>query len=65
MFAALGRQQREQQYDKYINRFGPGAVIYWFGFVEDLAREETELLLLDSLPHDIVQLPRLQVSTHD
>lgn len=48
------------QYDKYINRYGPGAVIYWFGFVE-AAGAESDLLLLDRFPRDIVQLPRLAI----
>ena len=58
---ALCRQQRELQYDKYINRYGPGAVIYWFGFVEEVAATEHDLMLLDSFPRDIVQLRRLPV----
>lgn len=55
------REMSELQYNKYTNRFGPGAVIYWFGFVEELAMEETDTLLLDSFPRDIVQLPRLEL----
>jgi hypothetical protein len=55
------RQQRELQYEKYINRYGPGAIIYWYGFVEEIAATEHDLLLLSSFPMDIVQLRRLPV----
>lgn len=30
-------QQMEGQYATYVNRYGPGCVIYWFGFISDLA----------------------------
>jgi len=30
-------QQMEGQYATYLNRYGPGCVIYWFGFIADLA----------------------------
>ena len=30
-------QQMEGQYATYVNRYGPGCVIYWFGFIADLA----------------------------
>lgn len=52
----------EQQYQKYIDRFGPGAVIYWFGYVEELQAEgPRKLLLLESFPHpsEISILPSL------
>ena len=46
---------------KYVNRFGPGAVIYWFGFVEDLADMDPDILLLERFPspEEILQLRRL------
>lgn len=55
--------QREAQFLKYVNRFGPGAVIYWFGFVEDLADTDADILLLERFPlaNQILQLHRLPV----
>eukprot|EP00884_Botryococcus_braunii_P014913 jgi/Botrbrau1/23422/Bobra.0051s0065.2 len=58
----LHDQQMEQQYRKYIDRFGPGAVIYWFGYVLELQTEGPEdLLLLDSfpLPSEVLRLPSM------
>ncbi|GBF92890.1 hypothetical protein Rsub_05726 [Raphidocelis subcapitata] len=34
----LHAQALEGQYRTYLNRYGSGAVIYWFGFVRDLAQ---------------------------
>jgi hypothetical protein len=39
----------EEQYSTYINRYGPGAVIYWAGYVEGLTGPP-EVLLLDAFP---------------
>nr|CAG4647241.1 EOG090X0A0V [Megafenestra aurita]SVE92528.1 EOG090X0A0V [Megafenestra aurita] len=40
----------------YWNRFGPGLVIYWFGFVEDLEKnhQNRTILIRDSLPRNMV-----------
>lgn len=32
------RQQTAEQYERYVNRFGPGLVIYWHGYIADLNR---------------------------
>ncbi|KAI3438921.1 hypothetical protein D9Q98_001335 [Chlorella vulgaris] len=34
----LHRQQTAEQYERYVNRFGPGLVIYWHGYIADLNR---------------------------
>lgn len=56
------KNQAEQQFQRYVNRFGPGMVIYWFGFVDEL-NNHTDVLLLDSFPskNEIYCLPSLSV----
>ncbi|KAJ7402716.1 hypothetical protein BTVI_83847 [Pitangus sulphuratus] len=40
-----------------IRRFGPGLVIYWYGFIEELdCHRERGILLKDCFPTDIVTL---------
>ena len=65
----LGLPCREQalgQYQKYVNRFGPGLVIYWHGFIRDLSQLQggEDVLLLDRfpLPQDLLTLPRLPLT---
>eukprot|EP00877_Chromochloris_zofingiensis_P001620 jgi/Chrzof1/11459/Cz05g37120.t1 len=50
-------QQLEGQYRTYLNRYGPGMVIYWFGFIAELA-DDGEVLIMDKFPDakDIMQL---------
>ena len=47
---------------RYVNRFGPGMVIYWFGFIEDLDTHP-DVLLMEDMPklEDIVQLEALPI----
>ena len=40
---------------RYVNRFGPGMAIYWFGYVEDIPFEES-VLITDSFPKHITCL---------
>ena len=37
------------QFQAYVNRYGPGLVIYWLGFVEEL-NSHPHVLLMDSFP---------------
>ncbi|KAK3772727.1 hypothetical protein RRG08_013420 [Elysia crispata] len=56
------QQYMIDQFMPYKNRFGPGAVIYWFGFVKELSEtDERGILLLDKFPaaDQIVQLEDL------
>lgn len=40
-----------------FDRFGPGLVIYWYGFIEELdCHRERGILLKDCFPTDIVTL---------
>ncbi|KAG2440542.1 hypothetical protein HYH02_010420 [Chlamydomonas schloesseri] len=42
-------KQVEEQYRTYVNRYGPGMVIYWFGYVDDL-NTDPHVLLCDDFP---------------
>ncbi len=44
------------QLNAYVNRFGPGAVVYWFDFVDTLADASPNVLLLRSVPTDFITL---------
>lgn len=53
--ASFGDSQNHQQYYEdqfkgYLNRFGPGLVIYWFGFVKDLTDKYSSIIICDSFP---------------
>lgn len=44
------------QFWSYWNRFGPGLVIYWFGYISQLnSNAEAGILLADSFPTDITR----------
>ena len=58
------RQQLHDQYQKYVNRYGSGMVIYWFGVVEELASAaDDSITLVSELPplSEIVTLPSITV----
>ncbi|ESO92740.1 hypothetical protein LOTGIDRAFT_162217 [Lottia gigantea] len=47
----------KDQFWSYWNRFGPGMVIYWFGFIEDLdSNQEKGIILRHDFPEDIVTM---------
>jgi len=50
----------ENQFWSYANRFGPGLVIYWFGFIEELnINIEQGIMLVDTFPLEVVTLETL------
>lgn len=44
-----------------MNRYGPGLVIYWLGFPEELGSSHADVALADAFPEeaDIQRLPAL------
>ncbi|CAG5866573.1 unnamed protein product [Menidia menidia] len=51
------RTYLDEQFWSYWNRFGPGLVIYWYGFIEELdCQRDRGILLKDSFPTEIVTL---------
>ena len=40
------------QFSAYLNRFDAGLVIYWFGFVDEVAALDPRILVLDHFPED-------------
>jgi hypothetical protein len=50
------RMNTKDQFGGYKNRYGPGIVIYWFGFIQELQEEDPDILLADNLPSNIIRL---------
>ncbi|XP_023269028.1 uncharacterized protein C15orf41 homolog [Seriola lalandi dorsalis] len=51
------RTYLNEQFWSYWNRFGPGLVIYWYGFIGELdCQRDRGILLKDCFPADIVTL---------
>jgi len=50
----LHEQYMRDQLRSYKHRYGPGIVIYWFGFVK--CEEEEGILVMDSFPKSIVKM---------
>ncbi|XP_076284098.1 CDAN1-interacting nuclease 1 [Lasioglossum baleicum] len=47
----------KEQFLSYWNRFGPGLVIYWFGFVDTLAESsEKRFIIMDHFPENITYM---------
>jgi hypothetical protein len=41
------------QFQGYVNRFGPGMVIYWLGVIDELAEESVgDVMLVDDFPRE-------------
>ncbi|XP_012273529.1 uncharacterized protein C15orf41 homolog [Orussus abietinus] len=47
----------KKQFLSYWNRFGPGLVIYWFGFIDTINRtSESKFLIVDNFPDNITYM---------
>lgn len=47
----------KEQFWSYWNRFGPGLVIYWFGFIDELdLNRDKGIILMDHFPDNIVKM---------
>ena len=49
------QRQNSQQLYSYVNRLGPGCVIYWFGFDSSALHDES-ITLLSSFPKEVQTL---------
>lgn len=60
------REHSQEQFSKYVNRYGPGMVIHWFGFIDDLQGSNPDLGLVDDFPSPecAIQLPKLPLPPH-
>lgn len=45
-----------EQFAGYVTRYGPGMVIYWFGFIEELQEHDHAVLLVSYMPREIIKL---------
>lgn len=52
MWSCVFRSSQTDQFQKYINRYGSGLVIYWNGFIEDLQEgaNAAGCILVDAFP---------------
>ncbi|XP_064089356.1 CDAN1-interacting nuclease 1-like [Macrobrachium nipponense] len=66
--ASFGDEESHRTYLKdqlwsYWNRFGPGLVIYWFGYIEELdEHREKGIIIMDSFPTNITFMNPLSES---
>ena len=56
----IHQKQLEEQYLGYVNRYGPGLVVYWFGCLDDLGKSDSNVMVLDKFPTplDVMTLNR-------
>lgn len=52
------QQCKENQYWPYYKRYGPGLVIYWFGYIDSIKSEKNCFLVYDHFPTHIVRIKR-------
>ncbi len=50
------------QFEGYRNRFGPGLVIYWFGFIDEL-NTMPGVQMLDHFPEEVLCLDNGSLSS--
>lgn len=51
------KKYKKEQFLSYWNRFGPGIVIYWFGFLDTIIdAEETRYMVMDHFPENITYM---------
>lgn len=49
-------KDNREQFESYVNRFGPGLVIYWFGFDEAVANCYEDVSVAREFPKELVSL---------
>jgi hypothetical protein len=56
--AAMHANALREQYTAYVNRYGPGLVIYWFGYVKPESEQLNGVIVRDRLPrrHELTTL---------
>lgn len=55
--AEIHQKYIKEQFLSYWNRFGPGLVIYWFGFLDNLSNSsEKRFVIMDHFPTDITYM---------
>ncbi|WPT18048.1 Protein C15orf41-like protein [Picochlorum sp. SENEW3] len=63
--AKTHRKLLQEQYDSYVNRFGPGLVIYWHGYLESVQLMDF-VTVMDHFPcgkDEIIRLPMLDADS--
>ena len=40
----------QEQYQKYVNRYGAGLVVYWFGLIDELVDADESVVLSCTMP---------------
>lgn len=60
------RRYNKEQYLSYWNRYGPGLVIYWFGFLDNLNQSsENRFIIMDHFPTNITYMNPISIRTLD
>ena len=45
----------EEQLESYVNTYGPGMVIYWYGYIKELDKN-SNILICSEMPRNITTL---------